>query len=262
MRTFLDSGSQAIFIKESNAKALMLKIVRTQTPISPLGAAKAQKTLGVLPTRLNQTLDTILHNIPKITNTLLEKHIDISQLNNVKTLPLADPIFIVPGKTDIFFGADVLEDICLENRIRDNGVVIRESLFGWVISGPVNEVSNLLDYAISSNVSVVSETTDDLLSKFWELENILIKKHLTEEEAACEKHFNDTTIWKPDGRFVVQLPFRPSDIKLGLSRASALKRFFSLERKLNANPELKKIHCIHTRIHWTWPYGTCVPKMN
>ena len=184
MRTLLDSGSQAIFIKESNAKALMLKIVRTQTPISPLGAAKAQKTLGVLPTRLNQTLDTILHNIPKITNTLLEKHIDISQLNNVKTLPLADPIFIVPGKTDIFFGADVLEDICLENRIRDNGVVIRESLFGWVISGPVNEVSNLLDYAISSNVSVVSETTDDLLSKFWELENILIKKHLTEEEAA------------------------------------------------------------------------------
>ena len=53
MRALLDSGSQGSFITESNAKALMLKIVRTQTPISPLGTAKAQKTLGVLPIRLN-----------------------------------------------------------------------------------------------------------------------------------------------------------------------------------------------------------------
>ena len=100
---------------------------------------------------------------------------------------------------------------------------------------------NPLDYTISSNVSVDSkETTDDLLSKFWELENVPIKKHLTAEEAACEKHFDDTTIQKPDGRFLVQLPFRSNGIKVGHSRASALKRFFSLERKLNANPELKR----------------------
>ena len=241
MRALLDSGSQASFITESNAKALMLKVIRTQTPISPLGAAKAQKTLGILPTRINQAIDTSLHIIPKITNILPVKPIDISQLKYVKTLPLADPTFNVPGKIDILLGADVLEDIFLENRIKDNGVVIRESLLGWVVSGPVKEVSNPLDYSISSNVSVIStETTDDLLSRFWELENVPIKKHLTAEEAACEQHFNDTTIQKPDGRFVVQLPFRSTDTKLGLSRASALKRFFSLERKLNANPELKR----------------------
>ena len=57
---------------------------------------------------------------------------------------------------------------------------------------------------------------------------------------SCEKHFDDTTIQKPDGIFVVQLPFRSNGINLGHSRASALKRFFSLERKLNANPELKR----------------------
>ena len=92
-----------------------------------------------------------------------------------------------------------------------------------------------------SNDSVVSaETTDDLLSKFWDLENVPIKKHLNAEEAACEHHFDDTTIQKPDGRFVVQLPFRPNGTKLGHSRASALKHFFSLEHKLNANPELKR----------------------
>ena len=209
---------RASFITESNAKALMMKRIRTQTPISPVVAAKAQKTLGVLPIRLNQTYDTSLHNILKITNTMPVKHIDNSQLKYVKTLPLADPTFNVPGKIDILLGANVFEDIFLET--------IRKSLFGWVVSGPVKEVSNPLNYAISSNVSVVSETTDDLLSKFWELENIPIKKHLIAEEVACGKHFIDTTIWKPDCRFVIQLPFRSSDTKLGLSRSNALKRFF------------------------------------
>ena len=157
----------------------------------------------------------------------------------LSTFNFSDPTFI-PGKIDILFVADVLEEIFLENRIRDNGVVIRESFFGWVVSGPVEEMSNPLDYTISSNVSVVSaETTDDLPSKFWELENVPIKKHLSAEEAACEKQFDDTTNQKPDGRFVVQLPFRSNGIKLGHSRASALKRFFRLERKLKAIPELK-----------------------
>ena len=98
-----------------------------------------------------------------------------------------------------------------------------------------------LDYTISCKDSVVSsETTDDILLKFWEIENVPIKKHLIAEEAACEKLFIDATIRKPIDRFVVQLPFRSSGIKLGLSyRASAKKRFFSLERKLTANTELK-----------------------
>ena len=102
MRTLLDSGSQASFITESNAKALILKIIRKQTPISLLGAAKAQKTLVVLPTCLNQTVDTSLHIFPKTTNTLPVKHIDISQLKYVKTLPLADPTFNFLGKLAFF----------------------------------------------------------------------------------------------------------------------------------------------------------------
>ena len=46
MLALLDSGSQASFITERNAKALMLNIIRTQTLISPLGAVKAQINFG------------------------------------------------------------------------------------------------------------------------------------------------------------------------------------------------------------------------
>ena len=91
--------------------------------------------------------------------------------------------------------------------------MIREPFFGWVVSGPVEEVSNPLDYTINSNVSVVSPETTGDLSKFWELENVPIKKHLT-AEAACEKHFDDTTIQTPDGLFAVHFPFRSNGNKL------------------------------------------------
>ena len=43
IRALLDSGSQASFITESNAKALMLKLIRTQTPISPNSCRKGPK---------------------------------------------------------------------------------------------------------------------------------------------------------------------------------------------------------------------------
>ena len=51
-------------------------------------------------------------------------------MRHVNHLQLADLSFNVPGKIDIFLGADVNEEVMLDNRINDNGVVIRESLFG------------------------------------------------------------------------------------------------------------------------------------
>ena len=82
--------------------------------------------------------------------------------------------------------------------------------------------------------------SDDALSKFWELENIPNQRHLTREEKDCEKHYNDTTEQNDDGRFVVQLPFKQTGSRLGLSKAHAMKRFLNLERKLLADPDLRQ----------------------
>ena len=120
-------------------KALMIPIEKVQIPIAALGAARTQKTLGLIPTKLNDVVETNLHVIPKITNEKPTKLIDVSQLHHVNHLQLADLTFNVPGKIDISLGADVLEEVVLDNRIKDNDVVIRESLFGWVVSGPVQK---------------------------------------------------------------------------------------------------------------------------
>ena len=64
-----------------------------------------------------------------MTNEIPTKPIDVSQLRHVNHLQLADSTFNVPGEIDIFLGADVLEDLMSDNRIKDNGVVVHE--FFW-----------------------------------------------------------------------------------------------------------------------------------
>ena len=149
MRALLDSGSQASFITEATAKALMLPIEKTQIPIASLGAAKTQKTLGLIAMKLN------LHVISKIKNERPTKPIDVSQLRHVNHLQLADPTFNVPGKIDILLGADVQEKVVLENRIKDKGVVIHETLFGWIVSGRVQKPEKENNSPVLAKTSLV-----------------------------------------------------------------------------------------------------------
>ena len=137
LRALLDSGSQASLVTEDVAKALMLPTQRSQINISTMGSFHFQKTRGLSPVKLNDTLEINLHLITKISNTIPDKEIDVSTMRHVNNLNLADPTFNVPNKVDLLLGADVIEDILLDNKIKDNGLCIRDSVFGWVVSGPV-----------------------------------------------------------------------------------------------------------------------------
>ncbi|XP_043262458.1 uncharacterized protein LOC122403168 [Colletes gigas] len=62
----------------------------------------------------------------------------------------------------------------------------------------------------------------------------------------CEAHFKENTIRTTDGRYVVALSFNQQQNQLGESKSGALKRFLSLERKLQRDPSLK--HAYHAVI--------------
>ena len=248
LRALLDSGSQASFVTEDVAKALMLPTQRSQINVSTMGSSHFQKTRGLLPVKLNDTIEVNLHLIPKISNTIPDKEIDVSTIRHVNNLNLADPIFNVPNKVDVLLGADVIEDIMLDNKIKDNGLCIRDSVFGWVVSGPV--------YSSGSNNVVSHMTTTpncdsgQLLLKFWEIESVPEFRHLTLDERRCEEHFDSTTKGNEDRRFVVQMPFKDGPHILGLSKANAMKRFIRLEYILRHNVDLfSKVFSFHSRIH-------------
>ena len=159
-------------------------------------------------------------------------------MRHINHLNLADTSFNIPSKVDILLGADVVEEILLENKIKDNGLYLRDSILGWVVSGPVATSDA---HCITTHLAISSEAdTDQLLSKFWELESFPEQKHLTVEERKCEEHYKATTQRNTEGRFVVQMPIKEESQRLGHSKANAMKRFLRLEQTLHRDESLLK----------------------
>ena len=233
LRAMLDSGSQASFINESRANAMKSKIHGNTISITPFGSSSSQKSKGVLSTVLNEAVHVDLHIVPKISNLVPPQKVKVPTLESLKNLKLADPHFNSPGRIDILLGADVLEDVMKERKLKENGLHIRNSIFGWIISGPVQQGNEI------TKGDIVHVNKVDI-TQFWELENVPEKKMLTKSESECVEHFNRTTKRKDDGRFVVEMPLKSDGPTLGSSKAIAMRRFLNLEKKLNSDLSLKE----------------------
>ena len=96
----------------------MLSTRSNQATSTTLGSTQTQKTCGILSTTINNTVDVNLHLISKITKVIPSREINISQMRHVNHLNLADPSFNIPSKVDVLQGADVVEEILLENKIK------------------------------------------------------------------------------------------------------------------------------------------------
>ncbi|XP_055527231.1 uncharacterized protein LOC129719848 [Wyeomyia smithii] len=163
-------------------------------------------------------------------------------LSHLSSDLVADPSYGKPGPIDMIIGAGVYYDLLEagKKRLSESGPTLQETVFGWVISGRVS------DQAPSPcTATYVSSTVDlqELIARFWELEACKVSSTHSLEETACEELFERTTIRDAEGKLVVTLPKRKLEIvKLGESKSIAQKRFASLERKLDANPELKAMY--------------------
>ncbi|CAA9994968.1 unnamed protein product, partial [Nesidiocoris tenuis] len=83
---------------------------------------------------------------------------------------------------------------------------------------------------------------NELVEKFWRLEEIPQQAILKKEDVECQQFFANTTTRNHEGRFVVRLPFRQSPNLLGSSKSTAVQRFFSNERRLQKFPEIRKLY--------------------
>ena len=115
---------------------------------------------------------------------------------DIGDLPLADPSFHEPGPIDIILGADVYEKLILSRKVPlPQGITLRESIFGYVVSGHVHTAERPRK---PQACFVQAGATLDLLQKFWEVEDVKSEKglhrvHLRPEEQFCEEYFNRTT---------------------------------------------------------------------
>lgn len=247
IRCLLDGGSQRSFISENTVRALKLPVTKQEMfTLHTFGSA------APVTSRCN-TVKVILQSIwykeqkeevealetPQVCTAVMKipgEHIQ-AELKR-KGLQLAD--YTDPSTCDtelsMLIGADYYWHIVSSQveRITDALVAI-ESIFGWSVQGPVT-MSSVSDTA-RMHIQINEDTlVSERLKAFWEIESLGITMQQTdspEEEEAL--HMFEKTIQYKNGRYEVELPWRPDKPELPDNYRIARKRFERIKRKLQSD---------------------------
>ena len=198
-RALLDSGSQTSFITADAASKLNITWSTVDVKISGIGgrqqAAKESVSLLVGPQKLPATAP-VLNSIAEIIPSQ-----SIKTIKSMKSVALADKNFHQPGPAQLLLGADVYEDLFLNERKKHHGLHYRNSIFGWVVTGVLSQVR-----AYQCQSFQVAVELD--LARFWEVEEIPRVKPMSKKNRQCVEHYDTTTYVAEDGRITVRLPFK------------------------------------------------------
>ena len=173
----------------------------------------------VLPS--GKKLKTFAHVLPDVTNPLPSQQLSTNAVAKIKSLNLSDPEFFKPAKIKMIVGIGLYNQLVLPECCNlGEGLFAQYTLFGWTISGSDNFVESQ-----KSNCNfAVTDETNQVLQRFWELEDFPKDNILSHEEMQCENHFKQTTIRLDDGRFSVSLPKKSNCNALGDSFNTAVRR--------------------------------------
>ncbi|XP_053614051.1 uncharacterized protein LOC128677326 [Plodia interpunctella] len=253
LRALLDQGSQASFISEAAVQLLRLNKIAEASNISGLGGGLSGLTSKyVVKVKIQSLYDPTFklqvkaHVLQTVTTVLPQKKFRPTTWTELGRISLADPQYNSPNRIDVLLGSEVYCAVLKQGLIKSpNGLVIaQDTHLGWVLSGQVEGYDG--EQAACHNIVMsfhVHLEDNELLKKFWEIEDEPSpkKRILTAEEQDCENHFNMTTRRDETGRYVVELPFRPNARRdYGDTRSVAVKRLFSLEKRLDKNSQMKE----------------------
>ncbi|XP_036322189.1 uncharacterized protein LOC118736208 [Rhagoletis pomonella] len=221
MRILFDSGSHASFVTERCVQQLRLPRRSSAILITGIGSTPSGRPRG------------------EITSDLPTTCVSVADWQHIKGLTLADPHFATPAPIDILIGMDEMEHfLTTDLRKGPPGTPLAQrTALGWVLFGRTRNPTTTTHAEVPSlhcDVDLVK-----ILSKVWELDQVPHRQHLTNEEKFCEDLFDSTHQRAADGRFIVQLPLKPS-VPIGETRSVALRSFYRLEKRLAANEHLRR----------------------
>ncbi|XP_031342418.1 uncharacterized protein LOC116170280 [Photinus pyralis] len=248
IRVLIDSGSQSNLLTAKCCKRLGLHATKVCFSLKGVGS-NALKVLGRTQILFfpHFTKDVSFHAevlvVENITNSLPSCTIDHDAMPFLTDLPLADEQFYIPREIDGIIGSEIFGQIIGSNKISESGCTALETSLGYILVGTAPVVQPL-QYAQTFCVfeNTPSET---MIKRFFELEDINFGNPLSSEEEKCENIYHKLTYRSESGRYVVSLPFKhyPCEPTFVNSKIPALRRFFSLEKRLMNNIELKKQYC-------------------
>lgn len=248
VRVLLDCASQTNIISQKCLNRLGLPCSNISLSIFGLGRTSSSASRGVTCTIRPKdqsgpqfTIDTVV--LPKICSDMPSTHISVKHWEHIANLKLADPHFHIPSEIDLLLGADVFPLILRSGRVLGKGEepTAIETVFGWILMGKIR--SMVSHGHINSFFISLDSSLDQTLKKFWELEEVPQNKCSSPEDSTAEKIFVDSYFREPSGRYSVALPFKGPEPFFEDSRSIALRRFYSLERRLLHNTALYQSYC-------------------
>lgn len=243
-RALLDSGSHLNFITNDLCNRLRLtktNISEIVTGINQESIQIGQRTKTSIKSQFNgftAKLDFFI--LSNITENLPSHDIDTRHWKIPKNIKLADPEYNISTPVDILIGAEIFWSLFCIGQISlgKDMPVIQKTKLGWILAGPIGlSIKNKL----TCNFSL--QTLNSRIEQLWELENQATENKntfLSPEEQFCERHYMENTTRSGDGKFIVKLPLKKSREALGDSKNNALRRFYSLEKRLEKTPAIKQ----------------------
>ncbi|XP_066261359.1 uncharacterized protein [Euwallacea similis] len=245
IRVLLDSGSQSNFIRGEVVERLKLnkqEINMTVTGLNQLRSSVNHKCDIIIESLYNAFKRKISCLVlPNITGNLPSVRVNTQNYNIPSNIKLSDPGYGEPSEIDMLIGAEVFWSLICVGQISlgKNKPILQKTRLGWVVSGSIetfpSHPKNNMYCHLTQEIDIQNQ-----LSRFWEIEEgFSSQSSQSEEEIACENHFNQHTVRLENGRFLVRIPLKSSPDDLGDSFHQAKRQFFALERKLDSNPNLK-----------------------
>ena len=142
---------------------------------------------------------------------------------------------------DVLIGSDYPQLHCSLQEIigEPNQPIARLTPLGWTCVGGPRLGRTCVAQSKFANSFCGIETLDDNVRRFWEIEEMTVEKsELTsqEQEIFTKTKENMTLV---DGRYEVKLPWKGDIASCGIDQAMIERRMSSLEKKLQADSELK-----------------------
>ncbi|GFY65714.1 integrase catalytic domain-containing protein [Trichonephila inaurata madagascariensis] len=184
-RVILDSASQSHFMTLQFASKLGLEKKKVNLAVSGLSENPINikwkinnAFISNKDSSYTSPLDFLI--VSSITNFApsTQPNFRIKKFNDINRSFLADPTFDEPGKIDMIIGAELFYQIMKDGRkvISDNLTLIN-SVFGFIVSGSINTINHKSNCFLISE----SESIDNCIKKFWEIEEIIQDKPLSKE---------------------------------------------------------------------------------
>ena len=244
-----DSGSDRTYITSDMAKECELKPINSEEIIfNSFGTTKSSKPENKKVYNLkllgsSQTYDVKAIEMDTICRPLYRQKIpsDIIEEFKLSNVMLADDYSMDRHiKVDILIGLDNLYELINPIvSIQHNTLVAHESVFGWIFSGSFSPSTHTRVLNVTTQMCCFS-VNSGLIKKFWELEVMGVSSketlHCLETSDVMSK-FRDEVKFE-NGRYIVNLLWKPQEVTLVNNFPIALKRFESLERFLSTKPKL------------------------